>query len=180
MPRGIPNVKKEAPALEASGAVKSPEIVRSRDELDPEAYTKEFLQRNRPNVGGFEQKLAYYGEHPGWVRKWAIDSANRIPSLLENGWRFVLRAEVGMSQSVGRGNTDIGDRVSITTTIGDGPVLQYLMETTQELYDMQLDAALEPVRRSEAAMKAGAFAVNDTSNVYQPDWAKNRIETKMQ
>lgn len=182
MPRGIPNKPREPDAsLEAMGAAPAVETAspaRSREALDAEKYTQDFLKRNRPNLAGFEQKLGFYGQHPGWVRRWVVDQAQRVPSLLEQGWRFVLLDEVGMSGSIGRGNTDLGDRVSITTTVGDGPVRQILMETTQQLYDMQCEAALEPVRRSEAAIRAGAFAVTDTKPVYQPKGIDNRVEQK--
>lgn len=169
MPRGIPNTKAAEPAVIAAT------VARSREELDADKYTEEFLARSRPNLAGFEQKLSYYGEHPGWVRRWVNDQANRVPSLLERGWRFVLRAEVGMSDSVGRGNTDIGDRVSVSSTAGEGPMRIVLMEITKKLFDMQMDALLEPVRRSEEAIKAGAFGVDDTKSTYMPKGLENRI-----
>lgn len=174
MPRGVPNAKIEDPA----NAAVVDKVVRSREELDADTYTAEFLKRNRPNLAGFEQKLAYYGEHAGWKRHWANDEANRIQSLLDRGWRLVRRAEVGMSDSVGHGNTDIGDRVSVATNGGEGPMRVILMEIPQKLFDMQMDAQLDPVRKSEEAIRGGAFGLTETANVYQPKGIENRIETK--
>jgi hypothetical protein len=152
--------------------------VRSREQLDADRYTEDFLKRNRPSVEGMERKLAYYGEHPGWVRRWVNDQGSRIAAMLDRGWRFVLRSEVGMSDSIGRGNTDVGDRVSVATTAGEGQIRTVLMELPQKLYDMYAAARTEPARRVEAAIRAGAFGVDDKSHVYQPKWAENRIETK--
>lgn len=166
----------------ATPVVEQPEQpipARSREAIDAEKYTKEYLERNRTNLSGFELRLAHYGEHPGWVRRWVVDRDNRVQSLLEKGWRFVLRDEVGMSDSVGRGNTDIGDRVSVATSVGD-PVRQYLMETTQQLFDLQVEASMEPVRRSETALKDGGLGLSSTENTYFPEWAKNRIVSKLQ
>lgn len=168
----IPDAPVEAEAPEKS--------VRSRDEMEAERHAEEFLKRNRPNLTGFEQKLAYYGERKGWVRRWVVDHANRIQSLLENGWRFVQHAEVQMSDSIGHGNTDLGDKVSISTTMGEGPVRQILMEVPQKLYDMQVEASMDPVRRSEEALKSGGLGLNNTENTYFPEWAKNRIVSKLQ
>ena len=178
MPRGIPKVKAVPPeaGLEALGAGVE-KSVRSRDEIEADKHTEEFLKRNRPNLAGFEQHLAYFGERAGWVRHWAVDRANRVQSLLERGWRFVLRSEVGMSDSIGHGNTDIGGFVSISTTLGEGPCRQILMETPKKIFDMQMEAQMEPVRKSEAAIRAGAFAVQDTGHVYQPKGVVNRLET---
>lgn len=175
MPRGIPNKPKTDPAVQGPVVEAA---VRTRQELDAAKFTADFLKRNRPNLSGLEQKLAYYGEHPGWVRRWVNDQSNRVPSLLERGWRFVLSAEVGMSDSVGRGNTDIGDRVSITTTAGDGPIRMYLMETTKEIADMQAQARTEPARKTQEAILRGAYQVSDTKHAYQPKWAENLIESK--
>lgn len=152
------------------------EAVRTREEMTAEQWNADFKKRNRPAISGFELKLAYYGEHPGWVRRWVVDQANRIPSLLDAGWRFVRRAEVGMSDSVGRGNTDLGDCVSVATMGGEGPTRQVLMETTQEIFDALQEANLERVRKTESAIQGGAFAVDDAANTYQPKWAENRIQ----
>jgi len=154
------------------------EVVRSREELDAKKYTEDFLKKNRPNLTGFEQRLATFGEHPGWVRRWAVDQHNRIEALLERGWRFVLRNEVGLSDSLGRGNTDIGSHVSTATFAGSGPVRQVLMETTQQLYDLQAEASMQRVRQTEEALQKGFFDVADMSNVYQP--IPNKFETKLQ
>lgn len=171
---------RKVPELEASGVAPVEESVRSRDEIEAEKHAEDFLKRNRPNLAGFETKLAYYGERKGWVRRWVVDHANRVQGLLERGWRFVLKNEVQMSDSVGHGNTDIGDRVSLVTTMGEGPVRQILMETPQKLYDLQMEASMESVRQSEAALKSGGMGLTDTTNTYFPNWAKNRVESKLQ
>lgn len=180
MPRGVRRVIEQAGNADVTQVMEAEKVVRSRDEVEADRVTEEFLKRNRPNIAGFEQRLAYFGERPGWVRRWVNDQHNRIPSMLERGWRFVTRETVHMSDSVGHGNTDIGDKVSVSTTVGEGPMRTYLMEIPKKLFDMQVDAAMEPVRKTEAAIKAGRTGIEDSEHVYTPDWAPTRIETKLQ
>ncbi len=192
MPKGYPNTPKTPDPAAISHApdpqymADSAKPVRSREALDADKFMADFLKNNRPNLVGMEQKLATYGEHPGWVRRWVNDQGSRVQGLIERGWRFVTRDEVGMSDSVGRGNTDIGDKVSVATTAGEGPIRQSLMETPEKLYRMYAEARTAPARATEEAIRKGAFKVSDTANVYNPGerpdsslyGTHNRIESK--
>lgn len=196
MPRGVPNKPKlpDTPDLSAISAAQTAQstaqepakAVRSREENDAAKYAAEFLKNNRIDLASIEKKLAYYGERAGWVRYWALDQGSRIQNLLAKGWRFVKRSEVVTSDSVGRGNTDVGDQVSTVTTAGDGPVRQVLMEIPQQLYDLYAEARTAPARATVDAIKAGAFDVKDKAHVYNPgemqrsalQGTHNRIESK--
>lgn len=175
MPRGVPNKPKaEAAAAQAVNAVVQDtaaaglKVVRSREEQTAQQYADEFLKNNRIDFSSFEKKLAFYGEKPGWVRRWVLDQGSRMQTLMARGWRVVPKAEALMSDSVGRGNTDIGDQVSVVTTAGDGPVRQVLMEIPQVLYDMYTKARTEPARATEEAIRKGAFKIDDDPHVYTP------------
>lgn len=191
MPRGVPNRPKvQAQAVETvvqdMASIGAGAVVRSREEEEAEAYTADFLQKNRPDLSGFEKKLAFHGEKPGWVRRWALEQGSRIQGLMAKGWRFVSKGEAVMTDSVGKGNTDIGDQVSIITTAGDGPVRQVLMEIPQKLYDMYAQARMEPAKATQEAIKKGAFKVDDLEHAYIPgdrptshySGFRNQIESK--
>lgn len=189
MPRGFPKAKQtgDAPTvsaaqpaqdtgqsvLEAAGAV-----VRSRDEVEAERVADEFLKNHRSNLVGFEQRLPFVPERPGWVRRYVNDMNSRVPMLIERGWRLVRKdAAPSVTDSVGRGNTDMGDCVSIVSNAGDGPMRVVLMEIPKKLFDMQMDAALDPVRRTEEAIRAGRNGIDDSQHIYTPRGITNRIET---
>lgn len=189
MPRWNKRAEDAAPipgANVVAAPVEPPKVIRSREEQAAHEYTEEFLKNNRMDLTGIEKKLTFYGERAGWVRRWPLDQGSRLQTLLARGWRFVLRSEVGTSDSVGRGNTDIGDQVSVVTTAGDGPVRQVLMEIPQKLYDLYTQARTEPARATEEAIRKGAFKVDDSKNVYIPGerpgshhfGARNSIESK--
>lgn len=173
MPKGVRRV------MESAGVESEPvQVVRSRDEEEAERVTSEFLKNNRSDLSGFEQRLPFVPERPGWVRRWVNDMNSRIPSLIARGWRLVDRGAVpSTSESIGRGNTDIGDRVSVVSSAGEGQLRVVLMETPKKLFDMQMESALEPVRKTEAAIRAGRNGLENTEHVYTPKGVENRIES---
>lgn len=190
MPRGYPKAKVQAGEVAADSVVRAAQstaqtvmeqagrVVRSRDEEEAERVANEFLKNNRVNLVGFEQRLPHVPERLGWVRRWVNDMNSRIPSLMERGWKIVNRgAAPSTTDSVGRGNTDIGGQVSITSTAGDGPLRVVLMEVPKKLFDMQVEASLQPVRMTEQAIREGRNGLSDTEHVYTPKGVENRIET---
>lgn len=196
MPRGVPN-KPRTPTLDApaisldppnqyTGQADAPKVVRSREEQEAADYAADFLKNNRLDLVGIEKKLPMCPEKPGWVRRHVLDQGSRVQNLLARGWRFVKRDEAVVSDSIGRGNTDLGDQVSIVTTAGGGPVRQVLMEIPQQLYDIYTEARTAPARATVDAITAGAFDVKDREHVYTPGemprsalfGTRNRIESK--
>jgi hypothetical protein len=175
MPKGVRRVMESAGAEAVDEPVQA---VRSRDELEAERYTEDFLKRNRPNLTGFEQRLPSIPDRPGWVRRWANDMNSRVASLMERGWQIVKRGEVpDTTESVGRGNTDIGGQVSVVSTAGEGPMRVVLMEIPKKLFDMQMEAVLQPVRMTEQAIREGRNGLTDTAHVYTPKGVENRISS---
>jgi len=181
---GVPAAISHAPdaqsigrqALESAGRV-----VRSRDEEEAERVADEFLKNNRASVVGFEKRLPDVPPRAGWVRRWVNDVNSNVGMRMQAGWRLVADGAVpALSASVNRGNTDIGGGVSIVSTLGEGPMRVVLMEIPQKLFDLQVQASLEPVRQTTQAIRegrAGLTGTDDMKHIYKPAWADNRIET---
>lgn len=153
-------------------------VARSRDEIEADKWADEYLRDNRMNLVGHEMRLPPVPDRPGWVRRWVNDVGSRIPSLIDRGWKLVQRgAAPDVTNSMGRGNTDIGGGVSVVSTMGEGPVNVRLMEIPKRLYDLQMEAIHEPVRQTEKSIRAGRTGLNDAKHVYTPEWANHGIET---
>lgn len=186
MPKGYPNKRVvesggapvDSLAQGAQSTARPVEAVRSRDELEADRVASEFLKNNRSNLVGFEQRLPFVPERAGWVRRWVNDANSRVQSLMQRGWRLVQSGEVpATTESIGRGNTDIGGQVSVVSSMGDGPLRVVLMEVPKKLFDMQMDASLESVRRTEEAIRQGRNGLEDSQHVYTPRGYENRLET---
>lgn len=194
MPRGVRNKVVEtgnAPAVSHAPDAQSTEpsvieaagkVVRSRDEEEAERYASEFLKNNRGSVAGFEKRLPDVPPKAGWVRRWVNDVNTNVGMRMQAGWRLVKEGAVpSMTASLNRGvNTDVGGHVSIVSTLGEGPMRVVLMEIPQKLFDLQVQASLEPVRMTTQAIRegrAGLTGTEEMKHIYKPTWADNRIET---
>lgn len=143
-----------APTLESI-----PEVVRNepaRTRVDAREYAAQ-IRANRKSFSGLEQKMKHYGENPGWKRRYVNEE--NVPARLEEGYRFVLRSEVAMSDSMRYGNTDMGDRVSVhagTNTNGQ-PFSAYLMEIPEDIAsEYDYEKSHKQVKLSEESIRAGA------------------------
>jgi len=127
----------------------------ARDRIDPREYANQ-IRAGRKDFSGLEQKMKYYGENPGWKRRWVNEE--NVPGRIEEGYRFVQRNEVSMSDSVRYGNADMADRVSIHAgkDAYGKPFSAYLMEIPQEIAD-ELDAekSHKKVKLSEQSIRSG-------------------------
>lgn len=135
----------------------------ARNRIDPREYAEK-IRATRKDFSGLEQKMKHFGENPGWKRRWVNE--DNVPGRLEEGYRFVQRDEVSMSDSLRYGNSDIGDRVSVHAGKNDNghPFNAYLMEIPQEIAD-ELDEAKshKKVRSIEQSIRAGTVG-NPTGN----------------
>lgn len=132
------------------------ETTPARTRLDAREYAEQ-LRSSRKDFSGLEMKLKYYGENPGWKRRWVNEE--NVPAREQEGYRFVLRSEVNMSDSIGRGNTDMGDRVSVFggTDVQNRPYNQYLMEIPQEIADeYDHEKSYKKVKLSEESIRSGS------------------------
>lgn len=145
--------------------------VREKPTLDAKAYAEEIRSR-RGDISTMESRLGLNAKAPeGWEWRWFNDDGDRIPRALTDGWRFVKPEAVGMSESVGRGNDDLGEsRVTKTTTLGGAPIKTVLMEVPIEIANELRDIrSLSTVRRFEEQINRGGPAgISDSPHIYNP------------
>jgi hypothetical protein len=145
-----------------------PKVERStapaRTRIDAREYAAT-IRANRKSFSGLELKLAYYGENPGWHRRWVNE--DNVPLREQEGYRFVLRDEISMSDSLRYGNQDMADRVS---TYGGKdstgkPFNQYLMEIPDEIAgDLDERKSISKIRLNEQSIISGAAGGIPTGN----------------
>lgn len=141
--------------------LQAPTIERTR--VDAREYAAK-IRANRKDFSGLEQKMKHYGENPGWKRRYVNE--DNVPARLEEGYRFVLRSEVSMSDSMRYGNTDMGDRVSVHAGVGTNgqPFSAYLMEIPLEIADeLDSEKSHKKVKLSEQSIRSGTVG-NPTGN----------------
>lgn len=137
--------------------------------LDAAAYAEEIRAR-RGDISTMETRLGLNAVAPqGWEWRWFNDTGDRIDRAIADGWRFVSRDRVGMSESVGRGNDAVGDRVCKTTTLGEGPINTVLMEIPFEIAEELREVrSLSKVRQFEATVNRGAPVGIAGDHTYNP------------
>jgi hypothetical protein len=138
--------------------------------LDANAWAREIEMRRGDSLRTLSSPLAFVGTHEGWTRRWCNDDGDNIPSRLRDGWRFVNRDEIDMPEGVNQGNGDVGDRVSITTSVGAGPIKTILMEIPTVIAEQILDVRSgTQVRRWRESIERGLTApVANPARVYLP------------
>jgi hypothetical protein len=130
-------------------------VAPSRGRIDPREYAQK-IRANRKDFSGLETKMKYYGENPGWKRRWVNE--DNVPGRIEEGYRFVQRNEVAMSDSMRYGNQDMADRVSThagTDQFGK-PYSAFLMEIPDEIANELNDQkSYDKVRLIEKSIRSG-------------------------
>jgi len=98
----------------------------ARTETDAERIKREAMARfdervkRNGNLDGFNKKLdidlpLFKELYPGMIPRWVKDEGSRVTQMHSIGWSFVPADErIAVGDSVvGRGNTDLGDRISV-------------------------------------------------------------------
>lgn len=164
---GRPKLNAEPVAQVATGASASP-VAPKRNRLDPKAEA-ERIRASRPAANGLEQKMAYYGENPGWKRRWV--NADNVPARIHEGYRHVQRDEVDMSDSIRFGNADVGNHVCVPVGgyVNLEPLKAYLMEIPQEIAnDLDYSKNYSKIARIEDTIKKGTIGIDDLRNMRIP------------
>lgn len=144
----------------------SHKMVKDDDEAAAAKYAEEIRAR-RGDIRQMESRLTFVGDRPGWTRRWCNDEGDNIARRLEDGWRFVQRQEVKLSESVGYGNQDLGNNVTITSRIGTDAIKVHLMEIPTVIAEDLLNArSYKQVRLIEESILAGS--VGNPSMAYNP------------
>jgi len=151
------------------------EETRKRD-IDLAREKAELIRSSRKGeIGVINQKLPFYGERPGWKRRWVLTS--NLPSRMEEGYAFVTRDDVSMkADGIGFGNKDIGNRVAVHA--GRGSIdaagkqeMLYLMEIPMEIAkELDFHKSKRQVAASIDSLKAGNSGghVKADHNAYVP------------
>lgn len=151
------SVKSETP----TNAVPDSEIPARSHELSAAERAKQILDERKGTITPFtQQKLPYFGEKPGWKRRWVL--TENVPGRLQEGYTHVKNHQVQMlAQGIGFGNQDIGDNVAVFAGRGSldrngGQQYLYLMEIPQEIADKLHDIkVVQPTQATIAALKQG-------------------------
>lgn len=139
--------------------------------LDAAKYAEEIRARRGDGIRMMEGRLSLKTKAPeGWYWRWFNDVDSNVQNALDDGWRFVTPDRAEMSQSVGRGNDSVADRVTKITSLGDGrPIQVHLMEIPHEVFEEIKEArTLAPVRAFEAAINRGEPIGVSGSHIYNP------------
>lgn len=155
--RAAKEAAKQATSLEDIPEVRRETLVTTpaRTRIDAREYAEK-IRSNRKDFSGLEQKMKFYGDNPGWKRRWVNEE--NVPGRQEEGYRFVQRSEVSMSDSMRHGNTDTADRVSVHAGVDSfgKPFSAYLMEIPQEIADeLDYEKSHKQVKLSEQSIRAG-------------------------
>lgn len=139
-------------------------------------------KRPRRNLfNGTQQKLAVYGEIPGYRLYIFNDVPGRIEKALETGYEFVMRdeLEIETSRTATEANTSTDSRVRYTISIsGDGPLYAYLMKIPKEWFEADQAEQQETIAASQRAMTRGRGSEADKiGQTYIPNGRKNALET---
>ena len=149
-----------------------------RSHIDAKEYAEK-IRRDRKNFNGLELKLSFLGDHPGWKRRWVNDE--NTPMRLAQGYRFVEKAEIEMSDSLRYGNADIGNRVAYPTgglNARNEMGMAYLMEIPQEIADdLDKQFSQDQADRIDASIRAGKVG-DPGPTAYVPQNTPIRYGTK--
>lgn len=129
---------------------------------EAQVYAQEILDRlGIEGMATLDSKFPLVEEKPGWTRRWCNDLGDNIPRRLAQGWRLVGRTLED------RKNTDLGNAMSITSNVGEGPMRVVLMEIPTEIAEKILDiTSLSKQRATEEAIVGGALG--NTEGRYIP------------
>lgn len=142
-----------------------------KDPISPLDEAKKYAEEvrlRRGDIRPMETKLQYYGDKPGWTRRWCNDEGDNIPRRLADGWRFVAPKDVRLSDSVGFGSAGVGDRVTYPTRIGTDAIQVYLMEIPTEIVEEILEVrSYAQVRKITESIENGSIGVT-SGKTYNP------------
>lgn len=149
--------------------------------MDAKTYAEDIRSR-RGDVHTMESRLGLNATPPeGWEWRWCNDVGDNITLKLADGWRFVSRESIGMSESIGRSNDAVGDRVEKVSTLGGDPIKVVLMEIPKELAEEYREIrSLSKVRAFEETINRGGAVGISGTNVYTQGSAPGSLSAGVQ
>lgn len=128
---------------------------------------KQLPRERSAYTGGMKLKLKVFGDIPGYHMFWENDQDAAIEQLLEYGFEFVQKTEVGLNKTF-VADEGVDSRVSKHVGVKqDGsPLRAYLMKVTNEIWD-----EIDRVNQAQADMWEEGIrrgATSDVENRYIP------------
>ena len=106
----------------------------------------------------------------GFVVRWVNDRDGRVERALSGGYEFVKPDEaksVG-TYEIGKGNTDVGDKVSKVVSRGEPIIRAYLMKIKEEFYKEDQLEKEKVNKRVDEALSGGEAGGSGIENKYGP------------
>jgi hypothetical protein len=133
----------------------APRTERTQQRPDDREAKLNKKRKNRVKVeAGFRSKLSVPAGlvEPGMVPRWVNDDANRIPDMKSRGWEYVENKGMDIGDDLSGGNVDIGNRVGVFagTKANGEPLITYLMQIEEELYNEDAEAKQAAINETES------------------------------
>lgn len=114
----------------------------------------------------------------GYQVRWFNDADGRVERALAGGWEFVdpeHATSVG-SFEIGKGNSDLGGKVSKVVSRGEHVIRAYLMKIKKEYYDEDQQTKEEVNRRVDDALAGGGAGGASVEKAYLPDGGESAVK----
>lgn len=173
MPKGYPKNTPFTPAP----------IVETKKRRTAAEVTAELEQvyADKEGLGAMEKNLGFRyldKEHAKeWVALWVFE--DNAGWRMAQGWRMVERDQVMLSSSINRGNTDLGEAVTVPAKMpnaGGEPGKMYLMEIPKIIHLKIQANYLATNKQTEQAIQRAAQGSDLNPLGYQPQGVTSNIE----
>ena len=141
--------------------------------------TPEGVQRTRKSsLGGARLRLEVHGSLPGQHLYWANDEDAAIELLLDEGFEFVTKGELGTNRGVVV-DEDVDSRISkVVGKQADGsPLRAFLMKCDEALWQEREDSIQAVADERDSAIREGTISAPDSS--YKPQGANISLDHKV-
>ena len=139
----------------------------------------EGVQRTRKSsLGGARLRLEVLGTLPGFHLYWANDEDAAIEMLLDEGFEFVTKGELGTNRGV-VADEDVDSRISkVVGKQADGsPLRAYLMKCDEAIWQEREESIQEVADSRDSAIREGTISAPDSS--YKPRGADIKLDHKV-
>jgi len=139
-------------------------------------------KRPRRNMfNGTQQRLAVYGNIPGYHLHIFNDEAGRVEQALATGYEFVEPHEIDLetSRRVTETNGAVDNKIRhvVGKTEGNNAQYAYLMKIKKEYFDEDQKAAQDEITEKENYMlRNGGSNADSIRNTYIPNGRKSALE----
>lgn len=140
------------------------------------AQRTEAPRKRQSSLGGARLKLAVQGSIQGKHLYWANDEDAAIEILLDEGFEFVHKGELGSRRDVVVSDEGVDSRISkyVGKQADGSPLRAFLMKCDEEVWQ-EREASIQAVAdERDSAISQGAISTPD--NAYKPTGANIKID----